>query len=188
MSVFSIIASSVGAFLSDRAELAAEIAALRQQLSILQHSAERPKLRKLDRAPSHHPVCRHPMLRCPHVAIPVLLPHRTSPWRFTPQPDGSPRHPHQRRMTFTGGTGHPGGPARGSYISKTSETIHEIMSHFRRFVRPVSIRTRRRILRRWSGGSAGARPCPPGRRGRPRPPSRTSCAQRPRGRLGRWRA
>jgi len=39
MSVFSIIASSVGAFLSDRAELAAEIAALRQQLSILQHSA-----------------------------------------------------------------------------------------------------------------------------------------------------
>jgi len=49
MSVFSIIASSVGAFLSDRAELAAEIAALRQQLSILQHSAKRPKLRKLDR-------------------------------------------------------------------------------------------------------------------------------------------
>ena len=49
MSVFSIIASLVGAFLSDRAELAAEIAALRQQLAILQHSAKRPKLRKGDR-------------------------------------------------------------------------------------------------------------------------------------------
>ena len=49
MSIFSIIGSLVGAFLSDRAELAAEIVALRQQLAILQHSAKRPKLHKRDR-------------------------------------------------------------------------------------------------------------------------------------------
>ena len=49
MSVFSIIGSLVGAFLSHRAELAVENVALRQQLAILQHSARRPKLRKRDR-------------------------------------------------------------------------------------------------------------------------------------------
>jgi len=46
---FSIITSLVWAFLSDRAELAAEMVALRHQLAILQHSAKRPKLRKRDR-------------------------------------------------------------------------------------------------------------------------------------------
>ena len=49
MSIFSIISSLVWAFLSDRAELAAEIAALRHQLAILRHSAKRPKLRQRDR-------------------------------------------------------------------------------------------------------------------------------------------
>ena len=49
MPIFSIIGSFVWAFLSDRAELAAEIVALRHQLTILQRSAKRPKLRKRDR-------------------------------------------------------------------------------------------------------------------------------------------
>ena len=49
MSLFSIIASLIWAFLSDRAELAAEIVALRHQVVILQHSAKRPKLRQRDR-------------------------------------------------------------------------------------------------------------------------------------------
>jgi len=49
MSLFSIIASLVWAFLSDRAELAAEIAALRHQLAVIQYSTKRPKLRKRDR-------------------------------------------------------------------------------------------------------------------------------------------
>ena len=49
MSIFSIIGSLVWAFLGDRAEIAAEMVALRHQLTILQHSAKRPKLRKRDR-------------------------------------------------------------------------------------------------------------------------------------------
>ena len=49
MSVLSIIASLMWAFVGDRAELAAEIVALRHQLAILQHSAKRLKLRQRDR-------------------------------------------------------------------------------------------------------------------------------------------
>ncbi len=49
MSIFSIIASVIRAFVRDRADLAAEIIALRHQVGILQHSAKRPKLRRRDR-------------------------------------------------------------------------------------------------------------------------------------------
>ena len=49
MSIFSIIASVIRAFVRDRADLAAEIVALRHQLAVVQHTAKRPKLRKRDR-------------------------------------------------------------------------------------------------------------------------------------------
>ena len=49
MSIFSIIASVIRAFLRNRADLVGETVALRHQVAILQHSAKRPKLRGRDR-------------------------------------------------------------------------------------------------------------------------------------------
>lgn len=50
MSVFRLIWTFVRAMLSNRARLAAENLALRQQLAILQHTSKRPRLRPRDRA------------------------------------------------------------------------------------------------------------------------------------------
>ena len=49
MGIVSAIVFILGAFLTDRAVLAAENLALRQQLAVLQRSVKRRRLRKRDR-------------------------------------------------------------------------------------------------------------------------------------------
>ena len=49
MSILRAITALFNAFLNDRASLVAENVALRHQLTVLQRSVKRPKLRKRDR-------------------------------------------------------------------------------------------------------------------------------------------